>query len=243
FETQPCLSLETWDGGMTHVPSMDAGGRLAALSDHELLLTVGHFAAPDIQSRENSYGKVLLIDLHTGESRVYTTGHRNPQGLTVASDGTIWLTEHGPRGGDELNRIVDGRNYGFPVVTYGTDYGALTWRANPRPGRHDGFEGPIFAWVPSVGISQLVEIDSRLFSHWENDIVVSSLGGRSLFRLRVQDGRVVFAEPIPIGHRIRDIVEMSDGTLALKTDDDVILFVRPLDMANPGAELGPVERG
>jgi cytochrome c2 len=241
FDTTPCVPLESGDG-VNYVPSMDAGGRLAALSDDEILLTVGHFAVADIGSLDNSYGKTIFIDLRTQSARPYTIGHRNPQGLIVSSDGTVWSTEHGPRGGDELNRLIDGRHYGFPVVTYGTQYGAQVWEPNPRQGRHDGFEKPVYAWVPSVGISQLIEVDSVQFPYWNGDLLVASLDGRSLFRLRVEDERVVFAEPMPIGHRIRDITQLRDGAIALKTDDDLLIFLTSLDSATLGA-LDPVSRG
>lgn len=251
FETTPCRPLSQAPSGKTRNPTLGAGGRLAALSATQILLTVGGFGretssdesvAPAVGKR--SYGNTILIDLSTGDARDFTSGHRNPQGLTVAADGAVWLTDHGPRGGDELNRLVEGRNYGHPVVTYGTEYGSMVWRRNPRQGHHDGFEKPVYAWVPSIGVSQLVVIERPLFAHWRGDLLVSSLRGQSLFRVRVEDGRAVFAEPILIGHRIRDIVELVDGTVALKTDDGLLLYLRPIDAGTLySLDLPPVARG
>lgn len=251
FETTPCRPLSQAPNGKTRNPTLGAGGRLAALSSTQVLLTVGGFGretatdesvAPPTEKR--SYGNTILIDLSTGESRDFTRGHRNPQGLAVSPDGTVWLTDHGARGGDELNRIVEGSNYGHPVVTYGTEYGSMVWRRNPRQGHHDGFEKPTYAWVPSIGVSQLAVIQQPLFANWQGDLLVSSLKAQSLFRVRVEDGRAVFAEPILIGHRIRDIAEIADGTIVLKTDDGYLLYIRPIDTETLyDLDLPPAARG
>ena len=177
FETTPCFELTVSPSGR-HNPTLAAGGRLAGLSDQEILLTVGAFG-PNRgrpQALDNSYGKIVLLDLAIGESRLYTWGHRNPQGIAVTSDSQIWSTEHGDRGGDELNLIVEGNNYGYPLVTYGTQYEALTWPLNPRQGRHDSYEKPIYAWVPSIGISEMIAIEGDAFPYWKGDLLVSSLG-------------------------------------------------------------------
>ena len=251
FESTPCLPLETLGG--VHNPTKDAGGRLVALSDSEILVSVGRFGvkggedtatdySQGLQSYDNSYGKTILIDVKKGNSRIYTIGHRNPQGLTVAPDGTVFLTEHGPRGGDELNRIVEGRNYGWPIVSYGTQYDSMTWSANPDKTHHEGFEKPIYAWVPSIGISQLIVLKGKAFPQWAGDVMVSSLVAQTLFRIRLTEGRAVVVEPIPIGHRIRDLVELSNGTIALKTDDDFLVFLEPVDAASL-TDLEPEARG
>ena len=179
------------------------------------------------QELGNSYGKTILIDIDTGDSRILSIGHRNPQGLATASDAQVWSTEHGPQGGDELNLIKDGKNYGFPYVTYGTYYGTSNWPLNARQGAHDSYEKPIFGWVPSIGISQLIAIKNDLFALWEGDLIISSLGAQTLYRARIAEERVVLLEPLTIGHRIRDITESLDGRIVLKTDDDLLIFIRP----------------
>jgi len=95
-----------------------------------------------------SYGKTILIHLDDGTSEIYSLGHRNPQGLYVTPEGAIWSTEHGPQGGDELNLIVRGANYGWPLVTYGTDYGSAAWPLSHVQGRHDGYQQPILRGYP-----------------------------------------------------------------------------------------------
>ena len=196
------------------------------------------------QELDDSYGKIVLLDLATGESRIFTWGHRNPQGIAVTSDSVIWSTDHGPRGGDELNLITEGNNYGFPLVTYGTQYEALTWPGNPSQGRHDSYVKPMYAWVPSIGISEMIVIEQDAFPYWKGDLVVSSLARNSLYRVRIEDGRVMFVEPIAIGHRIRDIVEAGDGSIVLKTDDNFLIYLRPIDVnSSDVTDLSPVLRG
>jgi glucose/arabinose dehydrogenase len=118
-----------------------------------------------------SPGKVVAIDLVTKAARIIASGLRNPQGLLAARDGTIWLTEHGPQGGDEINIVREGANYGWPYVTYCTEYGwrpLRNWPLNPVQGRHDGYERPAFVFVPSIGISNLIQPDSREFPLWRD---------------------------------------------------------------------------
>jgi cytochrome c2 len=118
----------------------------------------------------------------------------------------------------------------------------MIWSANPVQTHHEGFEKPIYAWVPSIGISQLTLIGGKAFAQWEGDLLVSSLSAESLFRVRLAEGRAVVVEPIPIGHRIRDLAELSNGVIALKTDDDFLVFLEPIDAARL-ARLDPDARG
>ncbi|MEO8464098.1 MAG: PQQ-dependent sugar dehydrogenase [Gammaproteobacteria bacterium] len=233
FDTHPCISTNVTEG--TFAGMQQAGGRLVVLDDAHLLLSVGDYFNDGLngpsmpQQLDNSYGKTILLSLDGEAPRIFSFGHRNSQGLTRAADGTLFLTEHGPQGGDELNLIKDGVDYGWPRVTYGTDYGTSEWPFSHSQGRHGGFRRPVFAWVPSVGISNLISVNSPLFPRWQGDLLVASLRGRSLFRVRVVDGHAVVVEPLRVGHRIRDIIQAPDGSIALKTDDDLIVFLRPVD--------------
>jgi cytochrome c2 len=236
------------DSATRHV-TLGSGGRLALLPNNQLLLTVGEFTAEyespvttDSTGVLDVYGKTVLIDLGTGSPREFTRGHRNSQGLAVGADGRIWLTEHGARGGDELNLLVAGRHYGAPYVTYGTQYEMMVWPRSTAQGRHEGYERPMFAWVPSIATSQLLVLRGTAFPWWSGDLLVGTLAAQSLYRVRVEDGRVIFVEPISIGHRVRDLVEMPSGTIAIKTDDDFIVYVDNLS-ATPAADLDPVTRG
>ena len=217
--------------GDAYAPSAgisSGGGRLAYGSDGTLYLTLGdhYMTNPKIsQDPNSSFGKIMAIDLRTRSRRILTRGHRNPQGLAYLKSGQLLSTEHGPRGGDELNVIVEGKNYGWPNVTLGTAYDSYDWDAGTsRVGDHSGYAAPLFAWVPSVGVTQLIEVD-HFDPRWNGDLLVGSLKGLSLYRLRLEDGRVLYSEPIRVGQRVRDVVELDDGTIALWTDDTQLLLI------------------
>jgi cytochrome c2 len=145
--------------------------------------------------------------------------------VIIAKSGQLWSTEHGPEGGDELNLLVEGTNYGWPLATYGTDYGTQSWPLTAVAGSHDGFAQPYFSWVPSIAVSSLVEITSSRFGRWDGDLIASSLKTRELWRLRIRDERVVLAERIPTDERIRQIIEGYDGDLVLWSDRGTIMFI------------------
>jgi cytochrome c2 len=238
FESTPCIPIRGEHSIRENNPfaGMEVGGRVLPLDDRTLLVTLGDHDFAGLASKEifsqdphASYGKTILIHLDDLSSEIYSMGHRNPQGLYVTAEGTVWSTEHGPQGGDELNLIVHGANYGWPLVTYGTDYGSATWPLNHHQGRHDGYQQPIYAWVPSIGVSNLIRIEQDRFPVWKGDLMVASLHAHTLFRIRLLDQRVVFAEPIEIGERIRDIREGLDGRLVLWTDTSRIISLTPAE--------------
>lgn len=222
FETTPCLPFKD---RAVRFGGLQIGGQMALLDGRTLLLTVGdhefdgYYAEQALsQDPGNSYGKILRISLADGASEIFSLGHRNPGGLLVDDRGRIWSTEHGPKGGDELNRIEPGGNYGWPVATYGTAYDKSSWPPNPHTGRHDRFTPPVFAWLPSIGVSGLAAAGPGMFALWEGDLLVASLTGRHLWRLRLEGERVVYQEPLEIGCRIRDVVRAGDGRLLLWCD-------------------------
>lgn len=229
FETTPCLPMKSLGNPFA---GHQLGGRLALVGPQELLFAVGDQefdgfnGEPDmVQDRKTSYGKTILIHLDRGSSEMYTLGHRNPQGLYVDPAGAIWETEHGPNGGDELNLVQRGANYGWPLAIYGSDYDALVWPLSRRQGDHAGFTDPIFAWVPSIAVSAIIGVEKNLFPVWKGDLLMATLRTQSLWRMRIRHGRVEFVEPILIGRRLRDLIEMEDGRLLLWTDDYSVIDV------------------
>jgi cytochrome c2 len=258
----------------------ESGGRMVLRAPDRILLSLGDHelngvSNPMSVSQDPAYdlGKIVEIDLRTREARHFAVGLRNPQGLLIARDGTIWETEHGPQGGDEINVIREGVDYGWPTVTYGLDYGGppgRDWPTNPEQGRHDGYARPIFAFVPSPGISNLVEPDLREFPRWRDHLLVSSLVARTLFlvRLEAEEQKVAYVEPIPfVGDRLRDVIVLSDGRIAMLSFELDLILLRNADrppdrvspdeaefivMADPSVEMGasqiedassPAERG
>ena len=232
FESTPCLPIKArWQPF-----AANSGGRMALLDENTLLVTVGDFEFDGVNAAANypqdmsaSYGKTIEIDLTSRANRVFSMGHRNAQGLIVTSEGAIWSAEHGPYGGDELNRIVRGENYGWPTVTYGTNYSARGWPLNPSQGRHDSFRPPVFAWIPSVGLSSLLEVRGEKFEKWQGDLLIGSLNGQTLFRVRVSADQALFAEPIRYGARIRDLEIGGDGSIAVWADPGEVAFLEPAE--------------
>ena len=242
YDTEPCLPVVKGRRG-DRFKGADSGGRMVLLDDNRLLFSVGDYQVDGwnreqilAQNDDVPYGKTILIDLDTGAATTYSSGHRNPQGLYAGKDGDIWLTEHGPRGGDELNLVLKGRNYGWPLVTYGTQYGKKAWPLSQNQGQHNGFERPIYAWVPSIAVSNVIAAEGDLFPLWKGGLLVASYK-QSLWRLRLREGRVIYQEPIMVlkrNGRIRDLMEDKDGRIVLWFDGGSIAILEPLstDTAN-----------
>lgn len=240
YETTPCMPRSSGPRNpLFH--GEESGGRLARLDPSTLLMTVGDhqfdgfnsdtIAAQDLTSH---YGKTMAIDLDRGTASVFTFGHRNPQGLYVTKSGEVWSTEHGPQGGDELNRLVRGANYGWPLVTYGTNYGEHVWPISLTPNDHRGFEEPVYSWVPSIAVSSLLVVEKDRFPYWQNDLLIGSFSA-SLIRARIRADRVVTLEHVRLRNRrarIRDLIEDRNGNIVLWFDDGPIAFLEPADSAS-----------
>jgi cytochrome c2 len=213
FTSTPCVPHDRMNNG--------TGGRMALLPPSTLLVTVGetvHEMTDLARDDSVSYGKIMAVDRRDWSARVFSKGHRNPQGLLVDGD-TIWSTEHGPHGGDELNVIVEGEDYGWPDATYGTEYGQKTWPRSSTPGDHSAGHRPVYAWVPSIAVSEVIRMRGPAFPSWRGDLLVSSLSGLgngySLYRVRIHDGRVQVVERIRTALLVRDLVEGPDGRIVM----------------------------
>jgi glucose/arabinose dehydrogenase len=221
LRSQPCVP----PGAIQH-----ASGRLVRIDDSSAYVTLGDLGYPRIDERDarGQLGSVLRIQ----EGRppaVISRGHRNGQGLTLDSRGRLWETEHGPRGGDELNLIQPGRDYGWPFVTLGEPYGTSDYVMPSRTGTHAGYTRPRTSWVPSVATSEIVQVPAS-WPGWSTavgaDLLMGTLKDESLWRIRVDGrGRVTQRERLAVGHRIRDLEVRGDGTLAATTDDGTLLVI------------------
>lgn len=221
------------------------GCRIVENTDGTLFLTLGERFShmQDAQTLANHLGKV--VRLHKDGSvppdnpfvgkkgalpQIWSYGHRNIQGATLGPDRRLWIHEHGPQGGDEINRPEAGKNYGWPVITYGENYGGGKIGAGltAKP----GMEQPLHQWTPSIAPSGMVFLRSARYGKaWQGSLFVGSLKFHYLDRLELRDGKVVREERLlqDLGQRIRDVREGPDGLLYVLTDErrGQLLRLRP----------------
>jgi aldose sugar dehydrogenase len=222
------------------------GGRMAWLPDKTLVLTLGDGFdwREEAQSTANHLGKIVrlnrdgsipqnnpLVGLAGAAEEIYSFGHRNVQGIVYDDElQRLYSHEHGPRGGDELNLIEPGTNYGWPLITYGVDYtGAQISPYTELP----GLQQPLLHWTPSVAPSSLTLYRGSLFPQWQGDLFASTLAERSVRRIRLQDGKLAGQEVLfeELDERIRDVRGGPDGALYLLTDsaEGRVLRVVPVE--------------
>ena len=145
--------------------------------------------------------------------------HRTPQGLAFAPDGRLWETEHGPRGGDELNLIERGKNYGWPIIVHGINYPGT--KIGEAIVEKEGLEQPRYYWDPIIAPSGLAFYQGNLFPQWRTSVLVGGLAGRAILRLELsKDDKVVNEEPLlrDLDERIRDVRVFQDGAVYVLTD-------------------------
>ena len=212
------------------------GSRLTFDNTGALLITTGERSTLSQMSQDlgTHLGKVIRI-MPDGSAppdnpfvkdddkrpEVWSYGHRNMQGAAYDSEtGTLWVTEHGPRGGDELNRVEKGKNYGWPIITYGKEYSGGKVGAGITA--KEGMEQPIYYWKPSIGTSGLALYRGDLFKGWNGNLLAGGLAKPQLERLVLKDGAVAAKEVLlsDLGARIRDVRVAPDGSVLVLTDGD-----------------------
>ena len=217
------------------------GSRLAFDRNGFLFVTVGDRQAPPrgnlethpAQDRSNHHGTINrlhddgrvpadnpFVNEAGVRPEIWSYGHRNPQGLAIHPEtGDVWANEHGPQGGDELNLIQRGANYGWPVVGYGVNYGSGT--AIHSGTRREGMEPPVHFWVPSIATSGLLIYTGDRFPQWRGNLFVGGLAGQQLARLTMDGRRVMSEETLVRGlGRIRDVRQGPDGFIYLVIDGE-----------------------
>ena len=215
------------------------GGRVLEAPDGTLFLTLGERQKREAaQYLDNDQGKIVRIrrdgqpaarnpfaGRDDARAELWSFGHRNPQGIAMGPDGALWVTEHGPKGGDEVNRIAPGRNYGWPTVSFGEDYsGGAIGVGTEAP----GMEAPLHVWIPSIAPSGLMVYSGKLWPGWRGDLFSGSLKFDFVSRLS-PDGRDEL-ERMFEGEfaRIRDIREAPDGSIwFIAESDGAVLRMTP----------------
>jgi glucose/arabinose dehydrogenase len=223
--------------------SNNHGCRIAQAPDGNLFVTLGdHFGPRDeAQNLANHNGKLVriapdgsipkdnpFVGRQNAKPEIWSYGHRNGQGLTFGPDGKLWEQEHGPQGGDEINIIEKGKNYGWPVIGFGVDYGGAKIHESTHK---DGMEQPLWHWTPSIAPSGMTFYSGKLWPQWKGSLFNGALKYQLVARLEFAGGKPVKEERILQGlrERIRDVREGPDGALYLLTDSDSgrILRVTP----------------
>lgn len=212
------------------------GCRIVENTDGSLFLTLGdRFSRmQDAQTLNTHHGKIVRIrkdgsipsdNPYVGKAgalpEIWSIGHRNVQGATMGPDGQLWSHEHGPQGGDEINRPQAGKNYGWPLITYGENYGG--GKIGEGQTSRTGMEQPLHQWTPSIAPTGMTFLRSDKYGKaWQGNLFVGSLKFRYLARLEMKDGKVVREDRLLQNHaqRIRDVREGPDGLLYVLTDEE-----------------------
>ncbi len=210
---------------------MHYGSRIIPTADGVVWITTGERSSVGerelAQDNSTTYGKVIRVDWdgqplpdnpfvgQDGLDTIWSYGHRNPQGAAIGPGG-LWTVEHGPAGGDELNQPQAGRNYGWPVISYGVNYNRSAVGAGTSA--MEGMEQPVYYWDPVIAPGGMAFYDGP-HADWQGDLLIGSLNPGGLTRLRIEDGRVVGEEWLVDGvGRIRDVEVLDDGSVLLLVD-------------------------
>ena len=219
FTSKPCVPVSA----VQH-----AAGRLEVIDKATVYLTIGDLGFKKIGSKSarGDLGSVFKV----GASKVekISSGHRNQQGIVLIGT-DLYTSEHGPRGGDELNLIKKGIDYGWPSVTYGDRYSFFDYVKPNRPGTHEGFEKPLYYWVPSVAPTELIQLPPVLnWGNWSEQLVMGTLANQSLIFIQLLDKQKVGAVvSVDVEQRIRDLEVTSTGSILATTDSGQLLLINP----------------
>jgi glucose/arabinose dehydrogenase len=215
FRSSPCVPISA----VQH-----AAGRMEAINSRSAYLTIGDLGFDDLpnRSKRGDLGSVFRIS----KSKVtrISQGHRNQQGIVLMANKDLLLSEHGPRGGDEINLVERGVDYGWPFVTYGAPYSQGDYVIPGETGTHTGFREPLKQWTPSIAPTELVQIPNGKFGKYSGGLAMGTLRQASLVFMRYENKRILDTEIVDVGARIRDLDVLPDQRLIASTDDGRLLI-------------------
>ena len=219
FQSKPCVAISA----VQH-----AAGRMELIDAKSAYLTIGDLGYPEIgdKTKRGTLGTVMKISAK--KVTQISSGHRNAQGiLLIGKD--LYTSEHGPRGGDELNLIQQGIDYGWPTVTYGERYSPGDYVSPTNPESHNGFRKPLTYWVPSVAPTELIQLPAAsAWGQWSSSIVMGTLREESLIFIQMNNKRVVGQmQTVNVNERIRDLDVTKDGSIIATTDSGKLLIINP----------------
>jgi glucose/arabinose dehydrogenase len=217
FASKPCVPV----GAIQH-----AAGRIEVIDKSTVYMTVGDLGFEKIDQVKVRGDLGSLFKITSSRVEKISQGHRNQQGIAlVGSD--LYTSEHGPRGGDELNLIVKGRNYGWPQVTYGEPYSSGDYVKPEVTGSHEGFAKPMRFWVPSVAPTELIQLPAGpAWGKWASQLVMGTLREESLIFIELRDRKTVGqVVKVSVGERIRDLELSLEGAIVATTDSGKLLVI------------------
>lgn len=217
FVSQPCVPISA----VHHT-----AGRFAVIDENSVYVSIGDLGFSEIDNRNKRGDLGSIFKLSAKSAVQISQGHRNPQGIVLFDKKTLMAAEHGPRGGDELNVIEEGGDYGWPFVSFGQPYGAGDYVKPGQTGTHTGFLKPIQYWVPSIAPTELVQLPPQGWGDWGRALVLGTLREEVLVFMKISDKfEVTESVRVKMGERIRDLELLSNGDLLATTDTGKLITI------------------
>ncbi len=215
--TKPCVPISA----VQHT-----SGRFEVIDSKSAYVTIGDLGYTQISNRKKRGDLGSIFKVSSTSVSKFSQGHRNAQGILLYNGKDLLAAEHGPRGGDELNLIKAGSDYGWPFVTYGQPYGPGDYVRPTKTGTHAGFVEPLKYWVPSIAPTELVQLPKSGWGDWSNQLVLGTLREQVLVFIAIDERfAVTNTVNVDIGERIRDLEVLSTGELVATTDSGQLLVI------------------
>ena len=215
--TKPCVPISA----VQHT-----SGRFAVIDQSSAYVTIGDLGYPQISDRKKRGDLGSIFKVSAKGAVKVSQGHRNAQGIVLLNNKDLLAAEHGPRGGDEINLIKQGADYGWPFVTYGQPYGSGDYVRPTKTGTHAGFIEPLTYWVPSIAPTELVQLPKDGWGSWSDQLLLGTLKEQAVVLIKLdQKLAVVEQVKVDVGHRVRDLEVLPSGVAVATTDSGQLLLI------------------